>query len=404
MSKIKIAFLQHGLNYGGAGISLYLLQKSLDKNIFEKYLFFTPLTYIDSQELKNIFLQENKGVHPVNLGQIHNHQCGKTSLFKFYLYKSLPCESLITNLIKYDIDILHVNSTVFPHVLGKVKNKMSLKIVTHVRELIHKNNNNILKNYMVKQIYQYSDAIVAISENEAQPFLGHPNLHILPNPFHFAKIEEIKSSFREDHNIEEECTIIGMVGQLTKFKGHMLFLQAAKKIIDRKAAEYPFLFVILGAELPKSPLWKKVAKKILRRENYIDTIQNYIQVNNISRYIKLLPYTLNVFDVLKAMDIVVRPSLSADPWGRDVIEAMALGKPTVATGTSEFYIENGVTGYLVPPQPQLLAEKILELITDPDKRKLFGQKGYSKVREMCDLERYGQEMTRIYQSLMDTTP
>ena len=118
-------------------------------------------------------------------------------------------------------------------------------------------------------------------------------------------------------------------------------------------------------------------------------------------YIKILPYTLNVFDALKAMDIVVRPSLSGDPWGRDVIEAMALGKPVVATGTSEFYVENGVTGYLVPPgQPQPLAQKILALINEPAQRKDFGRRGRAKIKRICDLQQYGRKITEIYQGLL----
>jgi glycosyltransferase involved in cell wall biosynthesis len=104
-------------------------------------------------------------------------------------------------------------------------------------------------------------------------------------------------------------------------------------------------------------------------------------------------------------DIYVRPDNTAQPWGRDIIEAMALKKPVIATGTSEFYVENGVTGYLVPPKnPEKLAEKIFELINDPQKRLAMGEVGYTKIKSMCDLEEYGKKMIRIYDNLISDVP
>lgn len=64
--------------------------------------------------------------------------------------------------------------------------------------------------------------------------------------------------------------------------------------------------------------------------------------------VKIIPFTFEIYDYLSNIDIYVRPDLMGSPWGRDIIEAMALAKPIVATGFSEFYVENNKTGYLVP--------------------------------------------------------
>jgi hypothetical protein len=74
MSRTRIGNLQHGLVFGGAPISLYLLQKSLNKNLFAKYLFVTSWS---SPEIKEMFSKENKGIFKVKLTAIHNNQCSK---------------------------------------------------------------------------------------------------------------------------------------------------------------------------------------------------------------------------------------------------------------------------------------------------------------------------------------
>jgi len=397
MSKIKIGYLQHGLVFGGAPISLYLLQKSLDKNLFAKYLFVTSWS---SPEIKEMFSKENEGIFKVRLTPIHNNQCSKTPVHQFIKYKTQSVNDLIRFIRELHINILHINTSVFPHLLEKIKNKTQIKILTHIRELINVDAQDEIDRYFINNIYNYSDGIVAITDNEARPFQGHPNLHVLPNPFDFSQVTAEAGSFRRDHGIPNNCIIVGMLGQFHKFKGHMVFLEALEEVIKAGTPEVPVLFVILGAG-PEAPLWKRAAKKILGKADYFQQVSDFIKGHDLAPYIQILPYTLKVFDALKAMDLVVRPSLSGDPWGRDVIEAMALGKPVVATGTSEFFVENGVTGYLVPPgQPWPLAQKILTLIYDPEQRREFGRRAVAKIRRLCDLEQYGNKMTEIYQSLL----
>jgi len=114
----------------------------------------------------------------------------------------------------------------------------------------------------------------------------------------------------------------------------------------------------------------------------------------------LLPYKYNFFNYLIDIDIMVRPALSADPWGRDIIEAMALGKPVIATGNSEFFIKNNENGFLVPPSdPLTMSEKIITLINDAELRRKMGEKSKTIIRQKCDISHYGINVNDIYNSL-----
>jgi glycosyltransferase involved in cell wall biosynthesis len=76
-------------------------------------------------------------------------------------------------------------------------------------------------------------------------------------------------------------------------------------------------------------------------------------------------------------DVAVAPSHN-EPFGLAAVEALAAGRPLVATsvgGLVEIIAGTGA-GVLVPPKaPELLATAISSLLSDPDRRAQLGQKG-----------------------------
>lgn len=396
--KIRVAYLQHGLSYGGAPMSMYLLQKSIDKFGYEKYLFTTG---IYSNELYDLLKTQCIDIFNLKLFQIRNNQCGSPSA-KNFIFKKFNTDRFCNLLKEKKIDILHINTSVFPQINRCIKANSKIKIVTHVRELIPQYGFGIVQKYLIKEICQYSDAIIAISDNEAQPFANFKKLHVLPNPFDFSSIKYTeKTSFRANQGISESTILVGMLGQFHKFKGHVNFLNSIKYVLEKTNKKSRVLFLIIGV-LEKYPLWKSYINKVLLRYDHYSVVTKIIKKDKIEALVKLIPFTLNIFDILRDIDIVVRPATTGDPWGRDVIEAMAMKKPLVATGTSQFYIKDGMTGYLVPPDdPQALAEKIIDLIYDSEKRITFGEKGHEIIKDMCSMEKYGQTMDCIYKGILD---
>jgi glycosyltransferase involved in cell wall biosynthesis len=93
--------------------------------------------------------------------------------------------------------------------------------------------------------------------------------------------------------------------------------------------------------------------------------------------VHLLGERADVPELLAASDIALAPSW-AEPFGRSVVEAMAMGVPTVATnqgGPAEI-IQDGRDGLLLPPrQPARWAEAIRGLMDDPTRRSSMGAAG-----------------------------
>jgi glycosyltransferase involved in cell wall biosynthesis len=395
MSRLKIAFLTSNLLYGGAARSLGYMLESLYSEELEIYVFSRGT---GGKLISDKILKYSNGFKVVRINQINCNQAYTTKTGDFKKEIKVSYGWFVEMLKELRIDILHVNTTVFSHVLKQVKEITDIKIVVHLRELILDNDNPSHASFIINQIKAYADALIGISDNEIIPFHEHPLVRIIPNPVDFKEIENTSGTFRREYNIEENNLLIGMFGNFYKTKGQLEFVKALDFLIKNFNLK-KINFVIVGVT-PRKPLWKRAIKKILRIEDYREIVDNYIEKNELSPYIIKIGSIYNVYEILSDIDIVVRPSLGADPWGRDIIEAMAFRKPVVATGKSEFYIENNVTGFLVPPKkPELLAEKIELLINDPERRLLFGKKGYEKVKSMCDLSLYGRQIKEIYHIL-----
>lgn len=83
-----------------------------------------------------------------------------------------------------------------------------------------------------------------------------------------------------------------------------------------------------------------------------------------------------------------------------LMEAMSSGMPTVcsaARGNTDL-IENGKEGLIVENQPQAVADAILELYHDPDRREAFGAAATEKVQQF-DRENVHRIMKDIYLSV-----
>jgi glycosyltransferase involved in cell wall biosynthesis len=394
--KIRIAYLGNQISPGGGAMSLYLMVKSVPSDKFDKWVW---VSQCRSEEMKKDLSRYCKDVQLISLDEIVSCQTYTTPFYIFIktlLFSGRKKKQLLKLLVDNQIDILHINNSVFSYINKYIKLNSSVKIVSHVRELINHNGIGFIQRYMICNIMKYSDAIIAISDNEATVFDGHPDLQILPNSFDFSKTANVISTFRKDNGIDNETILIGMLGRFDRFKGHLDFLKALKYLLDKSLTNKKFEFIIIGINPPKKP-WKLYIKKMLFVKDYRKKVEQYISDNNLKKHVRLIPFSYHIFSIVKAVDIFVRPSLSGDPWGRDIIEAMAFSKPVVATGTSQFYIKDGITGYLVHPgNNNDLAAKISCLINDEEKRKEFGSNGYKVVNQMCNSTLFSKELIAIY--------
>jgi glycosyltransferase involved in cell wall biosynthesis len=103
--------------------------------------------------------------------------------------------------------------------------------------------------------------------------------------------------------------------------------------------------------------------------------------------------------------LFIQPSFY-ETFGIACLEAMCFSLPVVATrvGGLPEVVEDGVTGILVPPNdPQALAQAILSLLRDPEKRRRMGERGREKVLAEFTAERVADLSVALYQEVLNKT-
>jgi glycosyltransferase involved in cell wall biosynthesis len=105
---------------------------------------------------------------------------------------------------------------------------------------------------------------------------------------------------------------------------------------------------------------------------------------------------------IQELDVVVHASTSPEPFGQVVVEAMASGRPVVATdgGGIRETVVHGVTGLLVPlNQPVGMANAIKQLLRDPEKARAMGRAGAERVRANFTVDHTARKVEQIYELL-----
>ena len=105
--------------------------------------------------------------------------------------------------------------------------------------------------------------------------------------------------------------------------------------------------------------------------------------------------------VILAGDLVVRPTREYNPWGRDILEAMAAAKPVMTVGTYDRFIENGVTGILHPKfDVRAWADEIVRLADNRDEATRLGTAAQQRVLTLCDGPSRARDLRDLWAALI----
>ena len=176
-------------------------------------------------------------------------------------------------------------------------------------------------------------------------------------------------------------SVLCVVGRLSKEKGHEVLLRALPSVLR----QVPFARLQVCGEGPKK-----------------EALQRQAEALGISEQVALLGFVEDVRPVLAAAEVFAMPSLS-EGLGVAVLEAMAMGKPVVATdagGLPEAVVD-GETGLIVPPgDAGALTEAILSLLQNPDKARHMGAAGRERALRQFDRSVIVERMLALYNEVL----
>jgi glycosyltransferase involved in cell wall biosynthesis len=164
------------------------------------------------------------------------------------------------------------------------------------------------------------------------------------------------------------------VARLVKQKGHTYLLKAAAKIPDA-------VFVFAGDGPERSNL------------------ENEANALNISDRVVFLGERTDIPELLAGCDLYVLPSIFEGGVAISIMEAMAAGKPVIATEVEgvKKNLTNGVNAVLAPPADEAaLTEAIKSLISNSAAAKKIAAEGKSLAYREFSSDRMVKDVTEIY--------
>ncbi len=196
----------------------------------------------------------------------------------------------------------------------------------------------------------------------------------------FLECEKRKGSFRKDIGVDEKTLLVGIVGRLVPIKNHVMFIDIAKEVLDKKIIP-KIKFVIIGDGELRSFLESR-SKEL-----------------GIEKDIIFTGWERDLSSVYADLDVVALTSFN-EGTPVSIIEAMASGKPVIATsvGGVADIVEDGKNGFLVKSNDRHeFSEKLIRLLQNEGEKVSFGKVGRERVRHKYSKDRLVKDIESLYE-------
>jgi glycosyltransferase involved in cell wall biosynthesis len=184
-----------------------------------------------------------------------------------------------------------------------------------------------------------------------------------------------------------ETSLVAQIGQVTSWKNHSDFIKIAKEIIDNYKIKVHFL--IVGDNMSEN---EKKYKEQLKRE---------ILKAGLEKHFTFLGFINNIKNIYSQINVLVHPAMD-EPFGRVVVEAMAMEKPVVAydCGGPKEIVLNDQTGFLIKPLDyKMIAEKVVLLLNDEKLQLQFGKAGRNRIIEKFNITEQISKMEALFDNM-----
>lgn len=261
--------------------------------------------------------------------------------------------------------------------------KNRLPHIWHIHEILP--GPALLVKLLSKMIDSSTPRPIAVSEavvNHWKAKLKLAKPEVIHNGIPYDEFLKTYPAAKSQLGLPVDKLIITMIGRINPGKGQLFFLEMASRI----SRTFPQChFVLVGDPFP--------GYECIQEE-----IRFAIIEKGLSEKVIDLGFRTDVPKILAASDIFVLPSILPDSFPTVILEAMASGKPIVATrsgGASEMILE-GETGFLIPiGDVEKGIEKFSKLIENEAMRLEMGKAGRSRVLKDYSLKAF-EEKIRIH--------
>ncbi len=376
VDRCRIFYLIESLGLGGAEKRLLIDMENLDRSRFEPVVCF--LTKED--DLKKDF--ERLGVSTVGMSASHPSDGARI------------VSGLVRLIRRYRPHILHTQ-LFWADLYGRLAGRFSRTplAISTVQSTVYDNRH--LSLYSQKRLWldrwsaRWCQHFVAVSETVRDSIMRHlrvdpGQISVIYNAIGEEAFSTMPEEERRRHRaawgLRGDAFLFVTVGKLHPDKGHPFLIRAFAGVFRRH---------------PHVRLW------IVGEGSFRKTLEDLVQSLGLQNAVSFLGRRLDVKNLLSACDGFVFPTLS-EGMPFCLLEAMASGRPVLATniGPNQEAIQDGQTGFLVPPGDSHALEAKLEMmLSHPDQLQRMAQEGRSYVQRKFSALQAARRLESLYETL-----
>jgi len=240
--------------------------------------------------------------------------------------------------------------------------------------------NRIFRKKFIKNL-ENVDQIIVLSEDFKKALV---ELGIDGNKIKISSTMVEVEAYRSNNKKIEEPYNILFCGNIAETKGVYELLESINRVIEHEK-DVNFIFMGDGPELER--------------------LQNRSKELNIERFVTFTGYMTGEekYEVYKTSDLFVLPSYT-EGFPNVALEAMAAGLPIIATsvGALKYAIKenkNGLKINSVPPNPEEIGNKIIELIEDQELMEKISEFNIREAENKYSVESVANQMIDIYEEV-----
>jgi len=373
MTRIKVIHVITRFDKGGAAENTFLTVKGLDKERYEAIL------------IRGLSYESNMGTSETRAVESCLEDAGRNGV------RILTIPELVRRIyplsdLRAFLKLIRIFREERPHIVHTHTSKAGLlgrwaARLAGVPVIVHTPHGHVFWGYFNEwktKLYIFlerltatiTDRIITLTAQEKKDHLryhiAHENkftvIHSGVDLNRFSNVQANGTEMKDKLGIPEQTFVVGTVGRLTAIKGQKYLIEAAKKMLAKQPET---VFVFLGdGEL-------------------MDELKMLATNLGIKDKVRFLGWRPDVAEVMSTFDVFVLPSLN-EGMGKVLVEAMALGKPIIASnigGITDLVIHEE-NGFLVPhADADAIARSIKSLYCHPAKRKEMGGNGKRKALE-----------------------
>jgi glycosyltransferase involved in cell wall biosynthesis len=308
------------------------------------------------------------------------------------LHHARSFKAELANTVNQRFDLVHFNHESLFLLARWLRKRTRVPFTLHVRTMPH---DTMFARWQARAAAEVMDHVIFITENEQRRMAERGGRWRQATV-----VYNIVTPFDDEPPIEavpdDERFKIACLSNFSWYRGVDRLIDIAAELL--RIGRNDILFVVAG----NMELTRSMPGALGDLGRHGGTLADYAVDRGVADMFLFLGHVDAPEQVLAACAALIKPTRERNPWGRDILEALSIGRPVISFGSYERFVEHGVTGILRERfDVAEIAADIVALMDDPELRKRMGEEGRRRIAELCNGPARAADLLTVWRATLD---